>query len=107
MLKEKAMRIISFEPCFLTHTPVVAISGWQRRHAGNISTISLTFCHVIRSINHNMTKRCNLSLDKDIRDRIENLCRLISFLSWALKPLSTLNISPLQILKQNFYCFVY
>ena len=79
------MRSISCEPCFLTHTPVLAISGWQRRHAGNNSTISLTFCHVIRSINHNMTKRRTLSLD--IRDRIENLCRLISFLSWALKPL--------------------
>ena len=91
MLKEKAMRSISFEHFFraflLTHIPVVAISGWQRRHAGNISTISLTFCHVIRSIDHNMTKRRTLSLDKDIRDRIENLCSLISFLSWALKPL--------------------
>lgn len=78
------MRSISFEPCFLKHTAVVAIAGWQRRHAGNISTISLTFCHVIRSINHKLTKRRTLSLD--IRDRIENLCRLISFLCRALKP---------------------
>ena len=78
------MRSISFEPCFLKHTTVVAIAGWQRRHAGNISTISLTFCHVIPSINHKMTKRRTLSLD--IRDRIENLCRLISFLCRALKP---------------------
>ena len=71
------MRSISFKPCFLKHTPVVAISGWQPRHAGNISTISLTFCHVIRSINHIMIKHRTLSLDTDIRDRIENLCRLI------------------------------
>lgn len=49
-------------------------------------------------------KRRTLSLDKDIRDRIENLCRLIS---WGLKPCLRYNISPLQILQQNFYCFVY
>jgi len=63
-----------------SHIWLAATSRWEH------FDFFLTFFHVIPSINHNMTKRRTLLLDKDIRDRIDNLCTLVSFLFWALKP---------------------
>lgn len=56
-------------------------------HFHESSTCTLTFCHVIHSINR-VTKCPTPSLDKDyvIELKKKNFCMIKSFLSWDSKP---------------------
>ena len=97
-----------YSPCFEAYRLTKLFLLWLPKiHFHESSTCTLTFCHVIHSINR-VTKCPTLPLDKDFLIEFkQHFCMVMHFLSWVLNPhLLDIQVTfPLWIVKLHIFVY--